>query len=407
MEPVQTVVGAGPAGLAAAITFAKAGMPVQVLERRSNVASRFHGDMQGLENWSARQDVLARLRTLGIDTDFPHRAFHDVTFYDSRLQEVTAHTTQPLFYLVRRGPGNDTIDGALLQQARDAGAGVRFHSTAVTAGPGAVLATGPRHTHAIASGFVFPTRLEDQARAIVHPDLAPGGYAYLLVWDGRATLATCLFHDLRRWREARDSTVAAFRRLVPALDLDQARPFGGYGAVLTPPRYTDRAGRMYVGEAAGLQDAEWGFGIVTALRSGVLAARSVLDGTDFAVRAHLEFDAARATGVLNRAVLDRLPARLYDPAVRFEACRSDLRERLRRHWAPNRLKSLLAPSLLRRYAHDLDLVDHDCGEGGCTCIRCSCQHGPPRTHAVRHETAFGPRSRSWRSPAPRPDTSAR
>lgn len=76
---MQTVVGAGPAGLAAAITLAGAGRPVRVLERHHAVGQRFHGDMQGLENWSAGEDVLTRLRGLGIDTECPHRGFDEVT----------------------------------------------------------------------------------------------------------------------------------------------------------------------------------------------------------------------------------------------------------------------------------------------------------------------------------------
>ena len=58
--------GAGSAGLAAAITLAKAGRRVLVHEMQSEVGNRFDGDFQGLENWSAQQDVLDQLRELGI-----------------------------------------------------------------------------------------------------------------------------------------------------------------------------------------------------------------------------------------------------------------------------------------------------------------------------------------------------
>ncbi|MFZ5850088.1 MAG: NAD(P)/FAD-dependent oxidoreductase [Actinomycetota bacterium] len=370
----HTVVGAGPAGLAAATRLAQAGRPVRVIERHRSVGHRFHGDLQGLENWSATEDVLDRLRRLGIDTDFSYRGFHEVTFYDSRLRPATARTRRPLFYLVRRGPAADTLDTALLRQARDAGADIRFGETARTAGPGTVVATGPEKADGIVAGFVFRTPLEDQAHAIVHPTLSPAGYAYLLVWDGRATLATCLFRDLHRWRTARDATVEAFGRLVPGLRLDRARPFGGYGGVLPHTRYIDESGRLYVGESAGLQDPEWGFGMVSAIRSGVLAASSLLHGTDYATQAGRAFDAPRATGFVNRAVFEILPRRLFDPIFRFEAGRPDLADRLRRHWAPNRAKSLLAPRLLTRYADRLHYLDPACHEASCDCLPCSCGH---------------------------------
>jgi len=367
-----TVVGAGPAGLAAAIILARAGRRVRVLERHASVGQRFHGDMQGLENWSADGDVLARLRMLGIDTDFPLRGFDKVTFYDSRLRSVPTRTARPLFYLVRRGPGAGTLDTALLRQARDAGAEVQLEEAATGAGPGTIVATGPRQADGIAAGYVFRTSLEDQAHAIVHPILAPAGYAYLLIWNGRATLATSVFRSPKSWRPALDATVEAFTRLVPGLRLEEPRRFGGYGGLLTRTRYSDESGRLYVGEAAGLQDAEWGFGMVTAMRSGVLAANSLLAGRDYATLARREFEPTRAAGLVNRAVWEELPQRLLDAAVHFEAGRGDLPGRLRRHWAANPLKSRLAPAVLGSYADRLHDVDRACHDASCRCLRCSC-----------------------------------
>ena len=370
-KPV-TVVGAGPAGLAAAVTLARAGQPVQVLERHRGVGQRFHGDLQGLENWSASEDVLDRFRRLGITADFGYHGFDEVTFYDSRLRPVRARTARPLFYLVRRGPAGDTLDTALLRQARAAGANVRFNQTARVADPGTVVATGPAQAHGIVTGFHFPTALPDQAHTIVHPVLAPAGYAYLLVWDGQATLATCLFRDMTRWRQARDATVEAFQQLVPGVCLDGARPFGGYGGLLAHTRYADAAGRLYAGEAAGLQDPEWGFGMMTAIRSGVLAAHSLLNHTDYAAHARREFDPPRAAGLVNRAMFEAMPQWLVDPIFRFETGRPGLAGRLRRHWAPNRAKSLLAPRLLARYGNRVHDLDRACHEPSCQCLRCTC-----------------------------------
>lgn len=48
VEPIQ-IAGAGPAGLAAAITLARAGRQVVVHELQSDVGHRFKRDFQGLE----------------------------------------------------------------------------------------------------------------------------------------------------------------------------------------------------------------------------------------------------------------------------------------------------------------------------------------------------------------------
>lgn len=109
-----------------------------------------------------------------------------------------------------------------------------------------------------------------------------------------------------------------------------------------------------------------------ALRSGVLAARSVLDGADYAERAAEEFDAARAASVVNRTALEAMPQRLFDRAVRVGANGPDLAGRLRRHGAPNRMISLLAPRLAGRYRDRIHPIDRACHDPGCRCLRCRC-----------------------------------
>lgn len=66
------VVGAGPAGLSAALAARQRGVEVTVYEKRPDVGLRFHGDFQGLENWTSRTDVLAELEASGIETNFAH-----------------------------------------------------------------------------------------------------------------------------------------------------------------------------------------------------------------------------------------------------------------------------------------------------------------------------------------------
>jgi len=53
----------------------------------------------------------------------------------------------------------------------------------------------------------------------------------------------------------------------------------GVGTSSAGTRPVDRSGRLYVGEAAGLQDPAWGFGLRYALESGALAARCLLEGS--------------------------------------------------------------------------------------------------------------------------------
>ena len=187
-EPI-TVVGAGPAGLGCAIALARAGRPVIVREWHSNVGSRFHGDFQGLENWSDERDLLDELAVAGIEATFEHHPVSNGIIYDSRGSHYRVQSQNPLFYLVRRGAEEGCLDHALLRQAVAAGVDVRFGERADVAQGATVLAIGPRLADAIAVGYVFETDMPDGSWLILDNRLAPLGYAYLLIHGGRCTAA--------------------------------------------------------------------------------------------------------------------------------------------------------------------------------------------------------------------------
>ena len=75
----SSIIGAGPAGLSAAINLAKAGYEVNVFEKNKSVGGRFNGDFQGLENWSENIDPLKKLKYMGIDDNFETYPFSKLT----------------------------------------------------------------------------------------------------------------------------------------------------------------------------------------------------------------------------------------------------------------------------------------------------------------------------------------
>lgn len=340
------IAGAGPAGLAAAITLARAGREVIVHEARREVGSRFGRDLQGLENWTGAQDVLAELEALGMSTAFDALPCMRGTVYDHRGRAHVVASKAPIFYMVERGPGPGTLDSALLAQARALGVNVRFESRLERLETTAVLAAGPKAADAIAVGYHFDTSMPDGFWVICDDALAPRGYAYLLVMRGKGTVKSCMFGSFKSEQLHVERTLEAFRRLA-GLEMRNARPHGGVATFRVPP--SAQAGeRPVAGEAAGFQDALFGFGMRIAIRSGVLAARALLERKDYDALWQRELRPWLAASTVNRALYSLFGNRGYAWFLRCAAA-GDAREFLRRRYSPSWPKRALEPWAGMRY----------------------------------------------------------
>ncbi len=364
------VVGAGPAGLAAALTIRRAGVPVIVHERNAEVGSRFHGDFQGLENWTTEVDVLEELARLGIDTPFPAVPFREVVCFGPDGREHLFHSHRPLFYLVRRGGAEDTLDQALKRQALTAGVEIRLGSGLEQLPGGGIVTGGPHRGDVIASGYLFVTDLADGAYAAVSERLAPGGYAYCLVQGGRATLATCMFSDFHNERDYLARTLEFFQDRLGVAPRDPHR-FGGIGNAWVP-RTARRGGLLYAGEAAGFQDALFGFGIRYALISGVLAGRALLTGgADYDRLWRRRLRGLMQVGLVNRSLYARLGDRGYATVLARYPARTELCSWMRRAYAPVLWKWLLYP-LTSLHRHAPAQLQEGCDCTWCRCVRDGC-----------------------------------
>ena len=265
---VLQIVGAGPSGLAAAIVAAKAGRKVVIKERRKTVGSRFRDDFQGLENWTSVVDVLDEFRSFGIEPSFEAAPVLEQTCFGPDGRAHHFESRKPFYYLIRRGPSPGTLDTALLQQALALGVDVHFGETVRSPPPSALVGSGPRRADVIAVGMVFETDMADASYACLNESLAPGGYGYLLVNQGRATLATCMFRSFPNAHRYLRRTLEFFQQRL-SFSVKNVRSCGGIGNVFVSPATPD----LRIGEASGAQDALWGLGIRLAVQSAVLAVR--------------------------------------------------------------------------------------------------------------------------------------
>lgn len=367
-DEVIQVVGAGPAGLAAAITLARAGRRVVLHEVHGEVGYRFQHDLQGLENWTSREDVLETLQCLGVTTDFVHLPCCEGVVFDSRERAYAIRSPAPLFYMVERGPGPGTLDSALLNQARQLGVEVRFNSRVDRIEGTGVLAVGPRAADAIAVGYHFDTTMGNGFWAICDDNLAPKGYAYLLVMNGRGTVKSCMFTGFKQEQLYVQRTVAAFQRLV-GLQMHNPRPHGGVGNFRIPVSAVSGR-RPVVGEQAGFQDTLWGFGMRFAIFSGVLAARSLVEECDYDRLWRRELEPLLRVSFVNRAIYEALGNAGYAWFLRRQERRGDARHYLHWLYRPSWIKRWLGPWARIRY-HSRRR-DTSCDHVDCACVWCRC-----------------------------------
>ncbi len=361
--------GAGPAGMAAALAITSKRKQALVYEKRSDVGKRFHGDFQGLENWTTRQDVIEELALLGIQPTFKHTPVREVVCFDPAGSEKIFRSEKPLFYLVQRGGDRHSLDHSLKQQAIQAGVDIRFNTRATRLPGGGIVTEGPHRADIIATGYLFDTDMANGMYAVVSDDLAPKGYAYLLIHEGRGTLSTCLFKGFHSERQYLERCVDFFTSAT-GLRMQNPRRFGGLGNAALP-RKVRKNNILYAGEAAGFQDPLFGFGIRWAILSGVAAGKALANGAlsqyEQVVKQRLKpYQQVAAT---NRWFYERLGNRGYHQTLKHVPANSDIRHWMYRAYAPRLWKRLWYQWVASRNTPPLLDFDENCDCTWCRCKR--------------------------------------
>ncbi len=336
------IIGAGPAGTAAAITLARAGGRPLLIERTTGAADKVCGDFLSA-------DSISCARTLGVDPC----ALGAAPIRRIRLihRERLAETALPFaaFGLSRR-----TLDAAMLRQAEHAGVVVRtgqaVRSVTRDAGHWMVETGGTVETRdrtALRTETVFLATGKHDLRAwprwrpgrgaigmktylalaagsaqalegAIELTLFPGGYAGLqCVENGRAVL--CIAAQGRAFQKYGGS----WRGLIAAIE-QHSRRFASMlaGASMLLPRPVAIAGTPYgyqagpvfpdglfrLGDQAAVIPSLTGDGMAVALHSGQTAARIWLAGGDAAAYHHALnrtlVPQMRLAGLLHRVCLN-------------------------------------------------------------------------------------------------------
>ncbi len=366
------IVGAGPAGLVAAINLARCGYDVVIHEQNSDAGGRFNGDFQGLENWSTKGDVLEFLKNIGVDINFRCDPYSKTHYFGPDLQEITVKTSRPLFYLVERGKSESSLDRGLKRQALALGVKILWNDKLeIFPSSGRIIVgTGPKAADAIARGIVFKTSHPDFSAGFLDNRIAPKAYAYLLVNDRKATFATCLFQNFPKEKIFFQRALESMRSVID-IDIRDPKEFGGYVNFFLNPPPVKNDGILYVGENAGFQDALWGFGLRYAMLSGYLAAISIERGQSYPGLCKQYITPLLETSLANRWLFAHLGNFGYRLMLNRMSRVKDAVGVLRRFYQPSVPKALLFR--IARQWYKSRLLDKHCMHGECDCVWC--RHG--------------------------------
>ena len=183
------IAGAGIAGMSAAIHLKKAGQDVVVYEKQSMVGGSRHGDYEGLENWIFKRSMSEFFAGHGFDYEILSSIpIHQFTVHTKEKVPFVVQSQQPFFHMIKRGPDKDCLDHQLFEQCKKAGVDFKLGKPAPDIID--IDSTGSKKAAAYIKGVNFETTLNNQVHLLLGKNFAPKGYSYLIILNGKATLAT-------------------------------------------------------------------------------------------------------------------------------------------------------------------------------------------------------------------------
>ena len=347
------ILGAGPSGLSAAINLAKNDYEVDIFEKNKYVGGTVKNNLQGLENWSEKIDTIEEFKNMNIDSNFDFEPFKKLKITNNN-EVWDFKCERPAFYIVSRGPHENSLDHALKTQALDNGVNIRFNETAAIDDVD-IVATGPNpeYKFAVARGLTFKTEQDNIAVGLVNNYYAFKGYSYLLISNGCGCIATVLFEGFNDLNKYFKRTLNTFSGKFD-LKMEEPSKFAGYGSFSAQiPKNKDK---IYIGESAGLQDFLWGFGIKNAIKSGFIAANNIIEGKtcqDYYRTVEKYFKPKLNAGIVNRFFWEKLASNNYSYILNRISNAEDPVKYLRTIYNYNFLQKLAYPlaSLYIKYRY--------------------------------------------------------
>jgi flavin-dependent dehydrogenase len=204
-----------------------------------------------------------------------------------------------------------------------------------------IIATGPSKVSGIVKGMSFETNHKGIHIMQLNDKTSFRGYSYIFIADGHGSMATVL---LGRYGEADKEFKETKENFIKEcnMKIKNSHEWAGFGSFSLNGPYT-RHKKLIVGEAAGLLDYLWGFGMKYAFISGYLAAKSIIENKDYKRLVKENFSDSLKNSLVNRFIWERLGNKGYKDILEVSSVFGDPLPILNQMYNYNLSKRILYP----------------------------------------------------------------
>ncbi len=316
-----TILGAGIAGLSAAIVLAKNGENVKVIER-AGVGKKFGKSVQVIRNYEFKKDFLKKMSEYGLKIN-AKPIMRSYKYSPSLKKNEIYSENTPIFYALMRGDEN-SLEIELLKEAEKNGVVVetnvvgRFSDADILA-CGAVF----RNSLGYEMHYVDVDNPIDGVHFFLNNDYAPQGYICVMPNGKNGCEATVLLTSFdenfaQKIKQALEKFIVeneVVRGLLDGATLE-SKHFGFIHYNVPKTAVINK--KLLVGGFAGFTEAARGFGLSYAIISGALAAKSIIEKTNYDVLWKNEFEAELIHAFKRRLFLQKLSNNDYEKLFSIE-----------------------------------------------------------------------------------------
>jgi hypothetical protein len=340
-----TILGGGIAGLTAAINLKMAGLDVEVHERKQYCGKPIK-DFQFLDNWTFEGNVLDNLKGMNIPIGFYIKPYYCQEIISPSLKRYIGKSDKPLMYLIKRGNQHDSLDRYLENLALSMDVHIRYYSS-LNIKNADIVATGINKPTFIATGILFNLSHPDRSYVLLDNKLSLHMYSYCVVNDNVGQIVCVNPAQSKDHIKRLNLTVRRFEQIMSTKIESNQNRFSAPGSF-----YFKRSAvvkqQYYIGEAAGFQDCLFGFGMIYALKSGYLVAKSIIEGEDYDRLWKQEILEPMKISIKNRRIFEKLSNKGFERIVALFKSRNLL---VRKLWGGDDLRHRMK----KAYNHSLPI----------------------------------------------------